>query len=118
MAATPDQWIQFQGILDRLRGDELPTGSLDQVFLAVRDREISVGIDVADIARLEPAVLQRRFRLLRTIPVALNTDGPRTSISPSSAMRTSMFGIVFPTVPMRWLIGVLTAMTGEVSVRP
>ena len=48
----------------------------------------------------------------------LKTEGPRTNSSPSSAMRTSTFGSGLPTVPRRWLMGLLTAITGEVSVSP
>ena len=44
--------------------------------------------------------------------------GPRERISPSSAMATSTFGNGRPTVPILVLPGVLTAITGEVSVRP
>ena len=51
-----DQRIQLQRILDRLRRDEFSAGGLDQVFLAIGDGEISIGVDVADVAGLEPAI--------------------------------------------------------------
>src|SRR5205807_5976737 len=45
------------------------------------------------------------------------SDGPRTRISPSSAMRTSTFFSGLPTVPILCALGLLTAITGDVSVR-
>ena len=58
-----DERIQLERILDRLRRDKLAAGSLDQILLAVGDREISIGINVADIASLEPAIDQRGIRV-------------------------------------------------------
>ena len=46
---------QLKRILDRLRSDEFSAGRFDQILLAIGDREISFGIDVADVAGLEPA---------------------------------------------------------------
>ena len=59
-----DQRIELQRILDRLRRDEFSARSLDQIFLAIGDREISVGVDVANVAGLEPVSrrMQRGFR--------------------------------------------------------
>ena len=46
------------------------------------------------------------------------TLGPRVTISPSSAIRISTSGIGRPTVPSLVWPNVLTAITGDVSVRP
>ena len=53
-----NQRIELERILDRLRRNKFSARSLDQIFLAVGDREISIGINVADVAGLEPAIDQ------------------------------------------------------------
>ena len=46
------------------------------------------------------------------------TCGPRTKISPSPAILTSVAGTVFPTVPIRDASNEFKLVTGLVSVRP
>src|SRR5229473_980890 len=81
---SADEGIQFQGILDWLGSDEFSARSLDQILLAIGDRQISIGVDVTDIARLEPAAFRVAVfgeinkgvpRFFRTIPVALKNGG-------------------------------------------
>ena len=72
----PNQRVQLQRILNRLRRDELAAGSLDQIFLAIRDGKVSVAVEVPDVARLEPAVHKRVVGFLRTIPIALEYRRP------------------------------------------
>ena len=68
--------IQLQGIFDGLGRDKFSAGSFDEIFLAVGDRQVAVGIDVADVPSLEPAVYQSGFRFFRTVPVAFENRGP------------------------------------------
>src|SRR5690242_15286203 len=56
----------FQQTLDQLRRDILAVRQLEQILLAIRDVQVAVLPDIADVARVEPTVLQhlgRRFRL-------------------------------------------------------
>jgi hypothetical protein len=55
MAAVPTSGVELERILDGLRRDKLSARSLDQIFLAVGDGKISIGVDVADVAGFEPA---------------------------------------------------------------
>ncbi len=61
----PDERVQLQRILDRLRRDELPAGSLDQILLAIRDGKVSLAVELPDVTRLEPAIHKRVARFLR-----------------------------------------------------
>src|SRR5262249_46789065 len=62
----------LQRIFDRLRRDEFSTGGLEQIFLSVSDEQIVVFVGMADIARVEPAVLGYHFtRGFRSLVVAL-----------------------------------------------
>ena len=70
IAATPYIGIELERVLDRLWRDEFSAGGLDQVFLAVGDGKISIGVDVADVAGLEPAIFQSGLRFFGAIPVA------------------------------------------------
>src|SRR5580698_6369550 len=64
---------RFERVFDRLRRDEFPTSSFDQVFLAIGDEEIVVGIKVADVAGVEPAVFGENFaRGVGALVVALH----------------------------------------------
>src|SRR3954464_2350735 len=51
--------IGLERTLDGLRGDELSARGLDEIFFAVGDGEESVGVDHADVAGLEPSILER-----------------------------------------------------------
>ena len=53
----------------------------------------------ADVAGVEPSVAQGLGRVLRPVVVATKMLGPRTRISPSSAIRTSTLDSGRPTVP-------------------
>ena len=65
------QQVGLQRVLDRLRSDELAARSLDQVLLAVGDGEKTLLIESADVAGLEPAILERICCFFRHVPVAL-----------------------------------------------
>src|SRR5215475_13214374 len=49
-----DVLAAFDGVLDRLGRDVFTPASLNQVFLAVGDEEVTVGVEVADVARAQP----------------------------------------------------------------
>src|ERR1039458_4687747 len=51
-----DQGVEFQRVFNGLRSDELSARSFYEFFLAIGDGEISIGIDVADVAGFEPAI--------------------------------------------------------------
>jgi hypothetical protein len=53
--------------------DEFSAGSFDEIFFAVGDGEISIGVDVADVAGLEPAIGQGIGGFFGAIPVAFET---------------------------------------------
>src|SRR6202023_4256697 len=69
---SPHQGVELERILDGLRRDEFPARGFDEIFLAVGDREISIGVDVPYVAGLEPAVDKSVLIFLRPIPVALD----------------------------------------------
>jgi hypothetical protein len=46
----------FKRIFDGLRRNEFSAGRLDEILLAIGNGKKAVGIEVADVARLEPAV--------------------------------------------------------------
>src|SRR5258707_1024318 len=54
-------WAGFEGVFDGLRRDEFASSGLDEIFLAVGDEEIVVGVQVADVAGVEPAFGVNRF---------------------------------------------------------
>ena len=58
-----------------MRSDELAARGFDEFFLAVGDREISIGVDVTDVSSLEPAVLEGVLGFFGTIPVCLEDGG-------------------------------------------
>src|SRR5262245_62988121 len=49
-----DVLAAFDGVLDRLRRDVFAPAGLDQVLLAVGDEEVTVGVQIADVARAQP----------------------------------------------------------------
>ncbi len=76
--------------LELLEGDVLAVERLDQVLLAVDDLEVAVLIPLADVARLEPAVLSERLgRLLLVVVVALEHRG---AAQPHLALRVGLVG--------------------------
>ena len=64
----------FNVILDRSGCHEFSCGCLQQLFLAVGDREVTIVVESADVAGAEPAVrvkgLARRFRLVDSSPAS------------------------------------------------
>src|SRR5581483_1167153 len=65
-----DETRRLERVLEVLRGDVLAAGGDDQVLLAVGDPEEAVRVDLADVARAEPAVLgERRGGRLRILVV-------------------------------------------------
>ena len=54
-----DLRLQQQDALDPLRRDVVAARVDDDVLLAVGDLEVAVGVDLADVAGVQPAVAQR-----------------------------------------------------------
>src|SRR5712672_4520306 len=54
-------WAGFEGIFDGLRRYEFASRGLNEIFLAVGDEEIVVGVQVPDVAGVEPAFGVNRF---------------------------------------------------------
>ena len=51
-----------------------PLAEDDEFFLASGDEEIAAGIEVAEVAGVQPAVLDRFGGCVGTIPIALHDD--------------------------------------------
>ena len=66
----------LQPQLDRRGRDVLAAGRDDEVLLAVGDRQVAVGVEVADVAGVEPPVAQRRRGFLGPVEVALHDVRP------------------------------------------
>src|SRR5882672_3857741 len=62
----------LQRVLDRLRRDLLTAARDDDVLLAVGDAQEAVRVQLADVARVEPAVLKCGRGLLGSVPVAFH----------------------------------------------
>src|SRR5215472_4490861 len=63
----------LQNVFNRLRRDKFSTGGLDQIFFAVGDVQIAVGIQIPDVAGAEPAVLGKHFaRGFRILVITLH----------------------------------------------
>src|SRR4051812_15336277 len=67
--------MRAQHLLDLARIDVVAADD-DHVLLAVADVEIAVGVDLADVAGIEPAVAQRLGGLLRPVAIALHDLRP------------------------------------------
>src|SRR4029079_18312067 len=65
-----DERAALQRRLDRLRRDLLAAGGVQQILLAIRDRQVAVGVERADVAGVEPAVLEDGGGLVRLVVVA------------------------------------------------
>ena len=63
---------QRQRAFDPQWRDHVAAGILDEVALPIGDVQIPVGIEMADIAGVQPAIGQRARRSLRIVPVALH----------------------------------------------
>src|SRR5438270_2575426 len=59
----------------QLGGSNAKTLVLDHLFLAIHDISEAIGIHVADITRIEPAIAQGASRLLGDLPIALHDLG-------------------------------------------
>ena len=66
---VPDGRVAVQHLVD-LAGHDVLAAADDDVLLAIGDVHVAVGVDVADVARVEPAVGERRGGLLRPLLVA------------------------------------------------
>ena len=62
--------VSHQAMLERQRCDVLAAGGLEERLLAVGDLEETFGVDLADVARVDPAVLQHLGRGGRVLVVA------------------------------------------------
>src|SRR5438128_1056124 len=66
-----DPGLVLEQVLDVLRRDVLAAGGDDDVLLAAGDREEAVGVDLAHVARVQPAVAgEDRARRLLVLVVA------------------------------------------------
>ena len=65
-----DLRLQRQQALDARRRHHVAARILDEVLLAVGDLDVAVGIDQADVAGVQPAVLDRRGGCRLVVPVA------------------------------------------------
>src|SRR5262249_27039079 len=74
--ALGDVGALFDLRLEVRRGDVLAAGGDDDVLLAAGDREIAIGVELADVAGVEPPVLQRLTGRLLVLVVALEDVGP------------------------------------------
>jgi hypothetical protein len=54
--------VGFDGVFDVGRGDVLAAGGDDDVLLAAGDVQEALLVDPAQIARVQPPVLERRIR--------------------------------------------------------
>src|SRR5204863_9015433 len=70
----PDAGMAIQYFLDLARPD-LEAGRVDHVLLAINDGEVALGIHAGDVAGMQPAVDERRGRLVRPVPVAAHDLG-------------------------------------------
>src|SRR6188474_657624 len=64
----------FQCVLDQLWCHLLSARRDDDVLLAIGDANVSVGVDGANVARVEPPALECLRRFLGPVPVALHDD--------------------------------------------
>src|SRR5207302_6838129 len=69
-----DERISLQQLLDVLRRDLLAAGGGDQILLPVRDPEEAVAVELADVARPEPAVAAERLTGRFVVPVVAGED--------------------------------------------
>ncbi len=73
------------GRLQFLKGNVFAIQSLDQVFLAINNSQMAVGIELSNITRLEPSVIGDGFlSLLLIVPI---TFCYRRSTNPDFALR-------------------------------
>src|SRR5665647_564205 len=72
----PDIGVRLEEVLDRLGGDVLAAGRDQDVLLPVGDDEEALLVDVADVAGLEPAVLEGLAGLLLLLVIALHDVRP------------------------------------------
>ena len=80
--ASAIESVVFERVLDGLRRDEFAAGSLDQVLLPVGDGEKAVGVEVADVAGLEPAIDESVRTFLGPLPVSSGRRKDRGQGSP------------------------------------
>src|SRR3989442_13554071 len=52
----------------------LPVAEYDHFLLAARNEQVSLRIEMAEIARAQPAIFQHGTRRVLTVPVALHHD--------------------------------------------
>ena len=63
-------------VLDHLRGDVLAAAGLEHFLLAVGDAQVAAGVDLADVAGVQPAVLERFAGHLLVLVIAHHHVGP------------------------------------------
>jgi hypothetical protein len=63
----------FQGILNRLGGYKFAARGFQQILFAIGDEEIVVGVEISDVAGMEPAIFANDFtRGFGTLLIALH----------------------------------------------
>src|SRR5216683_7039163 len=65
-----DLRLERQVSLDARRRDHVAARVLDEIALAVGDLEVALAVELADIAGMQPAILQRARGRLRVVPIA------------------------------------------------
>ena len=61
----PNAGLRVQRLLDVLGKHVQPFGRDDHLLLAAAYAQLSAAVDLADVTRVEPAILERRARFLR-----------------------------------------------------
>ena len=110
---------RVQHALDVLGKDVQPFGRDDHFLLAPADVQLAVGADLADVAGVEPAVLERARGFLVGVEVAASSRSRRARGSRRRrAIFTSTPAIALPTDPFFVPNGWFSVTIGAVSVRP
>ena len=113
----PDQPVLHKQAFDGCGGHILSPGRDDEFLLTVDHAKEPICVECADVAGVQPAICtEQASRRLRRPEIPGEVTGPRTRISPSSAILSSMPGNGRPTVPSRNASGVFAVTAPVVSV--
>ena len=67
-------WLQADDTLNSLRRQVVASGVDNDVLLAVGDYQIAVFVELADVARMDPAIDARLARRILLAPLAMHDD--------------------------------------------
>jgi len=111
--------VHAHPVLEHRGGDVLAAGRDDDLLLAAGNGQEALIVEIAEVTGGIPAVGgERLLGRLVVVPVPGKIDLPRTSTSPSSAIRTATPGSGRPTVPIFCRSGRFTDTGALVSVSP